>query len=959
MGFFLMFFVYAALFVLTDLLTPKPDLENAKPAGIGDFQFPTASEGRVVPLLWGTVRQAGPNVSWYGDLRQVPITQKVKTGLFSSENQVIGFKYSIGIQQSMCRGPVDSLLGVWIGDVNVFTGVVTDGQTFTINEPELFGGDDLGNGGVIGTLKFHAGGLSQAVSTYLSDFQKEPPVTGATPGYSGECYVAPDVDPTYVGNSASIKPWKFELRRIPNPLGLSAGNSALNGGNDANPINVLHEIMTDTDWGLGIDPAAISTSNFTAKAIVLAAEGNGFSFLLDREIEAEELIQTIEKQIDGVVFFNQTTSLWEVALARADYDVDLIPELTTSNMVEIRNFTRRTWEGSTNQLRIEFNQRSDNYKQAFGFAQDMANVRIQGKNVSATEAYPGVKDAALANAIAWRELRTLAYPIAQMQIVTDRTFYAAKPMDVYALTDPDLGIIRMPVRVKRVDFGEITENRLVLDVVQDVFRSAAGTFGDPSDSGWDPPADELVPFPSDEQEAFEAPRALTWRDPLSSGPDVDKLFVLARKQGVEVTFRIMQRNAAGSPSGAFSEAGEVWGFALLGALQGNLPVGSAYPLTSLTITPAPETQATLLDALPSVAGDLVELGTDLLTLLLVDNEFMLVRSAQSSGANVQLNSVYRGVLDSAQEAHIAGADVWLVFVGAGISETNIPAGNNVDVKLLPRSSTDLVAEAAATTIVFAMANRVRRPYPPSELSLNGTRFASTASLEGTGTGETDGIDLDFMRRDFRIAEGRNEIAALGVDAPTLFSDFPTAHTTTHEVEVRNDPNGSNTLLFTQDLGSGNTDIVERLEILQATDGVLPTRLRFRLRSEHTYQSVVYASRYDLVWDFDVTSALTGKFNFTALDTNDVSAAFTVANGAVDHVFTLSSAFTAGAVEFRINAGAWMVLIAAGATTGTILEALIANGDTIEVRHLSNDIGAQKLLSMTVSAVLTAYAVLFV
>jgi hypothetical protein len=85
--------LYGALFVLAELLRPKPNIENAKPAGLGDFQFPTATEGRPVPILWGTVRQKGPNVVWYGDFEQVPMVVEVKTGLFSKEDQITGFKY--------------------------------------------------------------------------------------------------------------------------------------------------------------------------------------------------------------------------------------------------------------------------------------------------------------------------------------------------------------------------------------------------------------------------------------------------------------------------------------------------------------------------------------------------------------------------------------------------------------------------------------------------------------------------------------------------------------------------------------------------------------------------------------------------------------------------------------------------------------------------------------------------
>lgn len=49
---------------------PKPTLE--------DFDFPTAEEGRPVPVVFGEVWITGPNILWYGDLDTTPI--KVKGG---------------------------------------------------------------------------------------------------------------------------------------------------------------------------------------------------------------------------------------------------------------------------------------------------------------------------------------------------------------------------------------------------------------------------------------------------------------------------------------------------------------------------------------------------------------------------------------------------------------------------------------------------------------------------------------------------------------------------------------------------------------------------------------------------------------------------------------------------------------------------------------------------------------
>lgn len=60
--------------VITAALAPKP--KPPKPASLGDFDAPTAEEGRPIPVIFGTVWCKGPNVLWYGDLNSVAIKSK-------------------------------------------------------------------------------------------------------------------------------------------------------------------------------------------------------------------------------------------------------------------------------------------------------------------------------------------------------------------------------------------------------------------------------------------------------------------------------------------------------------------------------------------------------------------------------------------------------------------------------------------------------------------------------------------------------------------------------------------------------------------------------------------------------------------------------------------------------------------------------------------------------------------
>jgi hypothetical protein len=946
--------LYGALFVLAELLRPKPNIENAKPAGLGDFQFPTATEGRPVPILWGTVRQKGPNVVWYGDFEQVPMVVEVKTGLFSKEDQITGFKYQLGVQFALCRGPVDSLERLWIGDVEIdIGGPIAHDDTFLIDCPELFGGDKLGTGGVQGTLKFHSGAMDQAVSTYLSGYQLE---GGDTPRYIGTCYIAPAFANTYLGNSTSIKPWAFEVKRLPNGLALP-GDGSVNTY-DANPANVLYEIMTNTEWGLGFAPASISAANFYAVGEVLDDEGNGFSYMLDKVMKAEDLIRLVEEQIHGTVYQDRSDGLWKIKLARFDYDINTVPEITEANMVNLVSFSRGSWDGTTNQVRIEFNDRADDYAVSYGLAQDSANIRtMQGTKVSATQNFPGVKDADLANFIAWRQLRTLSNPLIKITVELDRTFYAVVPGDVLAFTNDELGLDKLPMRVGKINYGEIGAGSIRVEMVQDVFTSAGPSFAAPFGSRWVAPVDVLDPFDAAEQLAMEAPRAFVIRDPATSGIQ-SKVWCGARRIGNEVGFKIRQRNAAGVPSGAYADAGESYRLLLIGELNGSLAIGSAWPLTTLVMAPSPDVQADLEDIFTDAAGP-GELGTELVNLILVNpgganEEFMLVTSAETSGANVQLNNVYRGMLDTVQAAHSAGEEVWLLFAGGSMTTSSFTGTNNVDIKLLPFSSTNEVAEASATTIAIALDDRARRPYPPHFLELNSTDWAASTSMEANGSDAEDyAIDLAFRRRDYRTTD---EVQSITDDAAVIDPSFPSANSTTHSVAVRNDPSGANTLLFTETGVAGTQVDILRLRILQATDGALPTTLRFEITAVHVDGGTSFDSMRALVHDFAVTSALTGQFEFTALDNSDVSALYTATtNGTYN--FDLSSAFTGGAVQYRLNGGAWTSLIAAGLTTGSI--AGVVATDTIEVRHTSTDIDALKQLDMTApGAGQDAFAVLF-
>lgn len=947
--FFTLLILFAATLVLSELLKPKPKIENARPAGLGDFKFPTATEGRPVPLIWGTVKQEGPNVIWYGDLRSQAITEKVKTGLFSSKKITKGYRYYLGMQMALCRGgttPVGELLRIWVGDKEIWSGSVsTDGGTIDINEPDFLGGDDQGAGGIVGTLRFHSGSMSQTANAYLADGRQV--VGGATPAYRGTCNVV--WEGGYLGNSENIEPWSFELRRIPNGLGL--GTPSVNNGNDANPMNVIYEILTNTEWGLGQPSTDIDTTNFINAANTLRTEGNGFSMLLDSKIEAQELLRQIEQQIDGVIYLDRTTGKWKCNLARGGYTLSDKRALNDSNVLEVRNFSRGAWTDTTNNVLIKFNSRALDYKETYAGAQDMANVKTQGNRMVSVEAfYPGVKDPTLANVIAWRYLRTLSYPLARAELVVNRVLWDHNPGDVIRWTNTELGLTDLPMRITKIDLGRLEEGRIVVTLVQDIFVFDVGVFAAPGTTQWVPPPQNVVAIPTADSLVFEAPRKFCTLDHDQPGV-LNRIWAGARYQNDSATLiDIVSRPGSGS----YSDAGDIAGFLVAGELASGVSASGTQGSISLTVDATPDSLA-LLQAAMEAAATPEDCGQRLANLVLVGNEFFVFRTVATSGGQLMLSAGYRGVLDSAPAAHAAGDRVWILL--GNLTERAFTPGGTVNIKLLPRSATQALAEGSATAISLTMNNRADRPYPPVALSFNGSLWPTGSvnidnpNTGGPGTGLDDrGIAVTFIRRDFRNSD---EVAAVTSES-ALPSDFPSAHTTEYAVEVRNDPSGANTLLFTTPYQSTSPIEISRTRILRFTSGAVPSTLRMTVLTRHTLNGSTRSALQSPAWDFSVTSALlSGDFNM-GVRGNGVSGTAFIAPSTGTYTCNLGTALGSGNVQVSINGGAFSNVITAGNTTGTFGATA---GDSIVLRHTqAGSTDSQTFLELTFGGTSIAYMI---
>lgn len=784
MVFWAFLLINIATFLLTELLRPKPNIEDAKPAGLGDFNVPTATEGRVVPLIWGRVKMAGPNVVWYGDLIADPIVVKVKTGLFSSENQTQGFVYSIGLQMALCRGPVDLLVNIrndssfcWGEDApSADTPIVpVDGGTsYFINEPSFFGGDEAGGGGgLVGGGRIFPGTETQAISAYLQTFQTP------TPAYRGTCYVT--WERGEIGLGPQLRAFEFEIDRFPDGLDLATlqpGDEIVDLG--ANPMNVVFEVITNTEWGLAQSAGQVDLTNFRAQAAILATEGHGFAWIWDRAQDVLELIKLVEQQVDGVLALDPVSGQFRFTLVRFDYTPGTLPLLDESNVHKVTRFQRPAWAETQNQITVEFTDRRKNYTTSFALAQDMGNQDIVKAINAAKTRYPGVKNPTLANAIAWREIRALSTPIATMKIVTDRSQYAAVPGDVLEFSWGRFGITRLPIRVTRVDRGEILNNEITIDVAQDIFAFNAGSFSDPIDTGWIPVATEAQP----------SLRERLWEVPFQLSLDNERHLgvICSRDGGLHIAFDV-QSDRADSPNFNFegTEADFTPTALITAAISRDR--GDVTPFVQdIEIDGINDITVSTLIAAASTTID----ANDPANVFLIDEELFFYETVLDLGSGlVRLETCHAGLFDTVPADHSDNAVVWFIGQGLGLLQRNgalpTPPGA-IDVKILPETIRNVLDIGSAATLSTTVAQRIRNPIPPGDPFVNGNRFhdldgwtRAVGTLDftwNTRNRETQAFDTKQNDPDLQqsgdvgahIIVRRVDTSATVVDFDNIFSD---------------------------------------------------------------------------------------------------------------------------------------------------------------------------------------------
>ena len=512
---------------------PRPD----------EITFAQSKIGSPVPYFYGRTRINDSVLIWYG----FPTRPTTNFGANVAMLLNIGVPFwdeASAPWNSWRTAFPPKVHALWFGDVKS-----TEFEPFTQQHsafPDAVALEDIsGDGGNYRCrVEFHDGAPDQTISTYPDPItfgfstegilERSGVNRALLPDYQNQMLVMvnAEIGIGQLGFSAQIPTIGLEVSAYgPDPV-----PSGDDGEYDANPAWILWDLLCGRIWKMGWSASNLDLESWQLAATTLVNEGHGMSIVIYRRDDAQKVFDDILQQINGVMFFDPSTSTIKLKLIRFDYNINDIPEMTVDNTVGRPEVAVINWRDTLNQLRVKFLDRARDYRDNVAPAQKLGNSIAQERRIRSRDvSYPGCHTAELAAVLAARDLSILGRPVLTVNCRLNRTFYDLLPGDPIKANWTPYGITNKVFRVLNVDQGQLGDGSLRVSLVEDVFQSSANGFmEDP-----DPVVNDVIPFV--ERLFDEAPYFLIERQYLSGvTPGIDqRVMSVAVPEGLTNRHRVL------------------------------------------------------------------------------------------------------------------------------------------------------------------------------------------------------------------------------------------------------------------------------------------------------------------------------------------------------------------------------------------------------------------------------------
>lgn len=386
---------------------------------VNNLQVTTSAYGLVVPIIFGRTRVSG-NVLDYMDFTAHACTETQSAGGKGggeTKQETTTYTYSVVVVLSICEGPVHSIPTVWADKSKRSLGDL--GLAYYCNQR-------------YGYL------VSRDINHALY--------------YRNTAYVAGNL---YLDDQTSLPNMTFEVHT----------NFCFPGKDDANPADIVRELLTNPYYGAGLSSDRLA--GLTQYSNYCVANGIFQSLALTEQKGANEWITDIcrmtnsqpvwsEGRLKFIPYGDETI---------AGNGVTFVPEVTPIYDLDANAFIasgdeppvicyRDSATDAFNTQPLEYLNREADYNVTMEEAQDLTHIRLNGLRPADPIQAHGICDRGVAQKVSQLILNRKLYNRNRYSFKAGWKFYLLEPMDIITITEPGLGLDKQEVRILSIQEEE-------------------------------------------------------------------------------------------------------------------------------------------------------------------------------------------------------------------------------------------------------------------------------------------------------------------------------------------------------------------------------------------------------------------------------------------------------------------------------------------------------------------------
>lgn len=499
-----------------------------------------------------------------------------------------------------------------------------------------------------------------------------------------------------IGRSSTPRSYLFTLRRFPVCRDSSgsiiatiparaANDSSFPEWEDANPAAVLWEVLTqgyddgvvsEPQWGKGMNPDKLNQSDFETAAAYYQNKRIGISTSMGNGTDTiRGLVGKLQELFGLRVWFDG-----EQVRCRVFWDRDNAysprVRITEEDIVGEPAFTRPSQSSTSNEIRLEFSNRRNNFQKEAITIQDLGNIETVGAIRSESLESKDVGTRRSAHLLANRMLRSMAYPKATCQFNVLRNYAHLQPGDFVEMVWNTwrAGAVTSFWRVVQIEDDDTSDSSVVLTMEEDQFATARdGTISDFTlpivsidvDNPLDDGDFDLIYYSSSSELGAITPIL------------AEELPVWVSKRSRRIAVAIQRRNGgiqsfstgyAEIPFSDYKSLGVSASFAITGTLSGGLGIGPKIIRNTRTddhfdlVLNVASDESEFLDS-TSTVGDSSDsfslLTSSFQAILIVGNEIIRVGLAEEDSEGIYtIKNAIRGEFGTEIESHSNGDTFW-------------------------------------------------------------------------------------------------------------------------------------------------------------------------------------------------------------------------------------------------------------------------------------------------------------